>query len=171
MTKKKEINLETARADYVGAATKAGTTLKVYAGQITEQMGANWAFIAKKKLARDCNEQEKEIRDGVAEERAAFYDLIEKNYKGTGDWKDIARVYWNRVVDHCLPAKPKSAGATEARSLEEFTNASIPTALRRAARDDDEATPDWVLEFWDRVEIEYIDLCPGMTREKIHPAE
>lgn len=114
----KEMNLETARAAYVGAATKDAVTLDVYAGQIAEQLGAMWAVIAKKP-ARDCNEQETIIRNAGREERAAFYAAIEKGYKGNGKWQDVARVYWNRVVNHSLPAKPKGAGATEARPLDE----------------------------------------------------
>lgn len=131
----KEMNLEAARAAYVGAATKDAVTLDVYAGQIAEQLGAMWAVIAKKP-ARDCNEQETIIRNAGREERAAFYAAIEKGYKGKGKWQDVARVYWNRVVNHSLPAKPKGAGATEARPLDERLREELTKLIKAYYREE-----------------------------------
>lgn len=164
-----KINLEAARAAYVGAATKDAATLDVYAGQISEALGKSWAQIAKKK-AKDCSEQEKLIRDATQEERAAFYAAIEASYKGKGKWQDVARVYWNRVVAHALPPKPKGAGATAERSLEEYTMDIAVTALRRYARNDDLDTPNWVINLWAHFEEDFLDQCPGMTREKLYPS-
>jgi hypothetical protein len=130
-----KINLEAARAAYVGAATKDAATLDVYAGQISEALGKSWAQIAKKK-AKDCSEQEKIIRDATQEERAAFYAAIETSYKGKGKWQDVARVYWNRVVAHALPPKPKGAGVTEAREISERFREEIGKLIKAYYREE-----------------------------------
>lgn len=110
----KTVNLEAARNDYVGAATKDAATLADYANTIAKAIGGDWATIAKAK-ANTLDNDGKAIRAAVDQERAAFYVAFEASYEGTGKVKDIARVYWNRVINHSLPKADKGAGATNER--------------------------------------------------------
>lgn len=150
-----------------------GAVVPVYSKGLQKAIDPKWAIIWKEPV-QSLNDEEKLIREAVKTERDLFIEEFVANYPSTGTAQNPranARSNWKRVVDASLPEKPKGAGATEARPLVEFTNTSVPPSLRRAARDEDETTPDWVLEFWARVEDAYVDLCPNMTREKIHPAE
>jgi hypothetical protein len=110
----KTVNIETARNAYVSAATKDALTLTDYSYAIAKTIGGNWATVAKGKVSLMDND-EKVIHAAVGEERAAFYVAFEASYKGAGKVKDIARVYWNRVLNHSLPKADKGAGATNER--------------------------------------------------------
>jgi hypothetical protein len=137
----KTVNIEAARAAYVGAATKDATTLADYAAALAKAISPQWATIAKAKAAALDNDG-KAVRAAVDQERAAFYSAFEAGYKGNGKSKDIARVYWNRVVNHSLPKADKGAGATAERPFDARVRDEVAKLIKSYYRSEADALPD-----------------------------
>lgn len=137
----KSVNIESARAAYVGAATKDAATLAHYAAALSTAIAPQWATIAKAKSATLDNDG-KAVRAAVDQERAAFYAAFEAKYDGNGKAKDIARVYWNRVVNHSLPKADKGAGATSERPFDARVRDEVGKLIKAYYRSEADVLPD-----------------------------
>jgi hypothetical protein len=137
----KQVTLETARATYVSAATKDATTLTDYANALAKSIHPQWAEIAKAKATALDNDG-KAIRAAVAEERAAFYNAFETSYKGNGKAKEIARVYWNRVLNHALPKVSKGANPNPERAFDARVRDEVAKLVKAYYRSEPELLPD-----------------------------
>ena len=145
-------------AEIVEATDKIRGKYKAFADELRKQFGERWFELETKKNKTDA---EKELTAGLRKVREGF----KAQCKGR---KIDATAAWQNVKQQHNPRPKKEAGITAARTLETFTMESIPTGLRRAARDDDLDTPEHVHEFWSDVEAAYIKRFPKMTRTKIY---
>ena len=112
------IDLNVLRRAYANKSAKDASdkTLPAYTAGMTSAHGETWATVAKMKAAT-VTDAVRPLYDALVVEREAFYVDFEAGYKGDGKWKDHARVYWNRMVNHALPKR--EAGATAERSWDD----------------------------------------------------
>jgi hypothetical protein len=137
----KTVNIEAARIAYVSAATKDAATLVDYSTAIAKTIGGNWATVAKGKVSLMGND-DKVIHAAVGEERKAFYVAFEDSYKGAGKAKDIARVYWNRVLNHSIPKADKGAGTTGEREFAGRVRDEVAKLIKAYYRSEADVLPD-----------------------------
>ena len=89
--------------------------LKDYAEHLAGAIAPSFALVAKLK-ARERNEEQQRIYEATQEERALFTEDFLAGYKGDAEKpKDVARVYWNRILAYALPKPEKGAKANTPR--------------------------------------------------------
>lgn len=138
---------------YFIADEKAGAVVPAYSAGVRSSIHEQWAVIWKKP-AQDCNEQELQIRDAVKVERDLFVNEYVEAYKGAAENpRANARNYWKRVVEASLPKKPKGAGATEARPLDERIREELSKLIKAYYRE--EATTDAIDEACGHLELAF----------------
>lgn len=137
----KTVNLEAARNAYVEATTKEANALPAYAAALDKAISPMWAVIAKGKTSL-MTEDELEIHAAVKQEREAFTVAYVAGYTGKGNAKEIARVYWNRLIKHSLPAVDKGAGATNEREFSARVREEVGTLIKAYYRSEADVLPD-----------------------------
>lgn len=137
----KTVNLEAARNAYVEATTKEANALPAYAAALDKAIDPNWAVIAKSKVST-LSDAEKEVWEAVKQERETFTVAYVAGYTGKGNAKEIARVYWNRLIKHSLPQADKGAGATSEREFSARVREEVGTLIKAYYRSEADVLPD-----------------------------